>query len=178
VSRHIALLRAVNVGGRKLLMSELREAAAAIGWRQLETYIQSGNLLFAADGAPETLEPALEAALRDRFGMDVPVMIRTANAWRALLEANPLPDAAREAPSRLLIGVPKGPLRDGAAEALQDRASHGEIVRAAGGALWFHYAGGVGTSKLTPALIDRLAGSPVTARNWNTAAKLRDMASG
>jgi uncharacterized protein (DUF1697 family) len=157
-------------------MSELRETAAALGWKEVETYIQSGNLLFAAAGALAEQEVALETAIQARFGMGVPVMVRTAQAWSALLAANPLPDAARDAPSRLLVGVSKGTLQPGAAEALQARAQHGEVVRAAGGALWFHYAGGVGTSKLTPALIDRLTGSPVTARNWNTAVKLGALA--
>jgi len=93
-----------------------------------------------------------------------------------LLAANPLPEVARDTPARLLIGVPKRAPVTEAAAALQARARDGEIVAAAGGALWFHYAGGVGTSKLTPALIDRLAGSPVTARNWNTAVKLSELA--
>jgi uncharacterized protein (DUF1697 family) len=138
VPRSIALLRAVNVGGRKLLMSELRETAEALGWDDVETYIQSGNLLFRAGGAPTEHERALEAAIQARFGMDVPVMVRTGEAWSALLAANPLPDAARDTPSRLLVGVPKGALRPGAAEALQAGAQHGEVVRAAGGVLWFH----------------------------------------
>jgi uncharacterized protein (DUF1697 family) len=176
MARSIALLRAVNVGGRKLVMGELRETAAALGWREVNTYIQSGNLLFSAEGATEALEGALEEAIARRFGMPVPVMIRTAPDWAALLDANPLPDAARDEPSRLLIGVPKRAVGADEAEQIQARAQGGEIVRAAAGALWFHYAGGASVSQLTPALIDRLAGSPVTARNWNTAVKLRALA--
>jgi uncharacterized protein (DUF1697 family) len=52
----------------------------------------------------------------------------------------------------------------------------GEKVALVGDALWVDYAGGVGRSKLTPALLDRLVGSPVTARNWNTVQRLGEMA--
>jgi len=83
--RAIALLRAVNVGGRKLSMSELRALCSALGWRAVESYIQSGNLLFAADAEPGKLEAILEAAILDRFGMEVPVMVRTASAWASCL---------------------------------------------------------------------------------------------
>jgi uncharacterized protein (DUF1697 family) len=56
------------------------------------------------------------------------------------------------------------------------RARSGEAVEAAGGALWFHFPAGVGTSKLTPAAIDKAAGSPSTSRNWRTVLKLQEMA--
>lgn len=175
MQRFVALLRAVNVGGRKLAMADLRDLAVMLGWRDVATYIQSGNLLFAAEGEASGLERDLELAIRDRLGMDVSVMVRSGVEWSALLAANPLAEAAASAPSRLLLCVPKCPIALDAAAALQARARDGEIVRAGGGALWIHYADGVGRSKLSPALIDRLAGSPTTARNWNTAVKLRAM---
>ena len=57
-----------------------------------------------------------------------------------------------------------------------ERAQAGEIVKAAGGALWFHFPGGVARSKLTPALIDKVCGSPSTSRNWRTVLKLKERA--
>jgi uncharacterized protein (DUF1697 family) len=166
--RRIALLRAVNVGGRTLPMADLRALCAELGWSDVETYIQSGNLLFDAGGAAEQVEGQLERAIEQRFGFRSDVMVRDAPEWRDLLACNPfVPECERE-PGRVLVGLAKSGIDERAAAVLAARAGAGERVEQAGRALWFHYPAGVGTSKLTPALIDRAAGSPVTARNWRT----------
>ncbi len=107
--------------------------------------------------------------------MDVPVLIRSASQWQQLRAANPLPHAAEAEPQRLQLCLPKHPLAAAAAAAITAKATAGEAVCAAGGALWIHNPAGVGTSRLTPALIDKAAGSPVTARNWRTVAALGAM---
>jgi uncharacterized protein (DUF1697 family) len=173
--RFIALLRAVNVGGRKLPMAELRALCGELGWGEVETYIQSGNLVFAAAGKAEALEARLEEAIMARFGFHSDVMVRSAAQWAKLLTANPFGEASETEPNRVLVGLAKSGLESGAADAIAARATAGERVIEAGGALWFHYPGGVGTSKITPSLIDRAAGSPVTARNWRTMLKLEEM---
>jgi uncharacterized protein (DUF1697 family) len=63
MGRMVALLRAVNVGGRKLPMAELRALCAGLGWSDVATYIQSGNLVFAAPGKAEAIETKLERAI-------------------------------------------------------------------------------------------------------------------
>jgi uncharacterized protein (DUF1697 family) len=176
MARLIALLRAVNVGGRKLPMAELRALCAELGWEDVETYIQSGNVVFAAPGKAEEIENRLEGAIKEKFGMEVPVMVRTASQWAGYVAANPFPDAARDEPNRLQLLVSKRAPDKDAADMLMARAQAGEAVKAAGGALWFHFPEGVGTSKLTPAAIDKAAGSPSTGRNWRTVLKLREMA--
>ncbi|HYW15160.1 MAG TPA: DUF1697 domain-containing protein [Allosphingosinicella sp.] len=176
MARRIALLRAVNVGGRKLPMAELRALCGELGWEDVETYIQSGNVLFTAPGESGEIESRLEAAIEDRFGMDVPVMVRTASQWAGYVSANPFPKAAEEEPNRLQILVSKQAPKADAAERLMERALAGEAVAAAGGVLWFHFPAGVGTSKLTPAAIDKAAGSPSTSRNWRTVLKLQELA--
>lgn len=176
MARLIALLRAVNVGGRKLAMAELRALCGELGWEEVETYIQSGNLVFRASGKAEAHEKKLEEAIEGRFGLDVPVIVRTAAQWAALVAANPFPKVAEDEPNRLHLLVSKHAPKDDAAERLMDRARAGEVVKAAGGALWFHFPEGVGTSKLTPAVIDKAAGSPSTSRNWRTVLKLQEMA--
>ena len=178
MARLIALLRAVNVGGRKLPMAELRALCARLGWADVETYIQSGNVVFTAPGEAEAIEKTLEDAIGKAFRMDVPVMVRTLAHWSAYAESNPFPEAARDEPNRLQLLVSKRAPDPRAAEKLMERAQGGEAVKAAGGALWFHYPAGIGTSKLTPSLIDKSAGSPSTARNWRTVLKLQEMAQG
>lgn len=176
MARSIALLRAVNVGNRKLPMAELRALCEELGWSDVETYIQSGNVVFSTAGAGPALESALEGAVERRFGYWSDVMVRSVEQWRELLACNPLPAEAAAEPNRVLVGLAKARIEAGAADAIAARAVAGERVVQAGDALWFHYPAGVGTSKLTPGLIDRAAGSPVTARNWRTMQKLAEMA--
>jgi uncharacterized protein (DUF1697 family) len=176
MARLVALLRAVNVGGRKLPMAGLRELCGELGWEAVETYIQSGNLVFGASGKPERLEAKLEKAIEARFGFHSDAMVRSASWWAKLLEANPFGEASEAEPNRVLVGLSKRKLQPGAAQAIVAKAAAGERVEEAGGVLWFHYPDGVGTSKITPLLIDRAAGSPVTARNWRTMLKLQEMA--
>jgi len=175
MARLIALLRAVNVGGRKLPMAELRTLCGGLGWEDVETYVQSGNVVFTAPGGTGKLETALEEAVERRFGFHSDAMVRTAAQWRALLEANPFLDVAEREPGRVMVGIPKRALAAGSAATIAAEAAAGERVEEAGGALWFHYPQGAGTSKLTPRLIDRSAGSPVTARNWRTVSALLEM---
>jgi uncharacterized protein (DUF1697 family) len=175
MGRMVALLRAVNVGGRKLPMAELRALCADLGWGDVATYIQSGNVVFSALGKPATLEKILEEAISKGFGLDVPVIVRTAAEWAHYPPGNPFPQAARDEPNRLMLLLSKSSPAKGAEEVIQARAVAGERVKRAGDALWFHYPEGAGTSRLTPALIDRAVGSPATARNYRTVATLLDM---
>jgi uncharacterized protein (DUF1697 family) len=174
MGRFVALLRAVNVGGRKLPMAELRELAAELGWVGVQTYIQSGNLVFEAEGERGTLERRLEEAIAARFGFEVPTVVRSAAEWPAYA-ATPFPEAAEKEPNRLMLMLSKLPPAPDAAERLQERARDGERVAAAGDAVWIHYPAGAGTSRLSPSLIDRLIGSPATARNYRTVLKLQEM---
>lgn len=171
----VALLRAVNVGGRKLPMAELRALCAGLGWEDIATYIQSGNVVFAAPGRPSALEKILEEAISNEFGIDVPVIVRAAAEWAHYPPGNPFPRAAEDEPNRLMLLLAKATPAQGAEGVIQARAVAGERVRRVGDALWFHYPEGAGTSKLTPSLIDRAIGSPATARNYNTVLKLDEM---
>jgi uncharacterized protein (DUF1697 family) len=175
MGRHVPLLRAVNVGGRKLPMAELRTLCTEIGWADAATYIASGNVVFTASGTRETHEAQLEEAVLERFAMDVPTIVRSAEDWRTYAPACPFFDAARDAPNRLLIYLSKRPPVPGADAAIQAKAGDGERVALAGDALWIHFPEGSGRSKLTPSLIDRLLGSPSTSRNHNTLVKLGEM---
>ena len=175
MGRRVALLRAVNVGGRKLAMNELRAISEGLGWKQVSTYIQSGNLVFSAEGKPAELEKSLEAAIEAATGMQVPVIIRSRSQWSAYAEKAPFAEARREEPNRVIALLSKSPPIHGAAEALQARAQAGEKVELIGDSIWIHFPEGVGTSKLNPALIDREIGSPATGRNYRTVLKLEEL---
>lgn len=172
--RWIALLRAINVGGRRLPMAQLRELALRLGWQQPCSYLQSGNLQFSAtQSSPARLERALEDALAEHCGFEVPVLVRSQSQWRELAAGNPFADAALARPQLLMLGLAKAPLQTDSAERLQALAEDGERVRQVGEALWIDFAAGSARSKLSPSRIDRCAGSPVTTRNWRTVCALQ-----
>lgn len=175
MGRNVALLRAVNVGGRKLPMAELRSLCAELGWAEVATYIQSGNVVFSAPGDSGALEAALEHAIAARFGMDVPAIVRTAAKWSAYAPPRAFAEAAEKEPNRLMLLLSKKPPAAGAEDVIQAKAAAGEQVRRAADSLWIHYPSGAGTSKLTPSLIDRAIGSPATARNYRTVVSLCEM---
>jgi uncharacterized protein (DUF1697 family) len=171
----VALLRAVNVGGRKLPMAELRALCEKLGWKEVASYIQSGNIVFAAPGKADEIERVLEEAIAKAFGLDVAAIVRSRSEWAKYPDLNPFPEAAKDEPAKLHLLLPKRPPASNAAETIQARAQAGEQVRQAGDALWLYYPNGAGASKLTPSLIDRATGSPGTARNYNTVLKLLEM---
>lgn len=156
-------------------MSELRSLCAELGWVNVQTYIQSGNLTFRADAAAEYLENQLEQAIERRFGFSVAVVVRPGADWPGYVQSNPYPDASRTEPNLVMLALSKTVPNPDAADRLQDRAAGGERVVRAGDAPWIHYAGGGGNSKLSPGLLDRAVGSPVTTRNWRTVLKLEEM---
>lgn len=172
----IALLRGINVGGRaRLSMAELRSLCDGLGWSDVKTYIQSGNVVLTAPASRATVEATLERAIRSRFGLAVPVIARAAREWPAYIAANPWPDVAEREPKLLMLALSKSARRAGAVDALRERAASGERIEPAGDGLWIHYAGGAGRSKLSPGLLDRAIGSPVTTRNWRTVMELQRM---
>lgn len=89
--RYLAFLRAVNVGGRSMPMAELRAELSALGFTGVGTVIQTGNAFFDAGRTSRAkITGTIEAALQERFGFAVPVMLRTTSEVRATLEASPL----------------------------------------------------------------------------------------
>lgn len=177
LTRFVALLRGINVGGHnKVPMSELRSLCAEIGWSNVETYIQSGNVVFSSPAAPAALEGVIERSIERRFGHSITVVVRAASRWPGYIDGNPFPDASSTEPNAVMLALSKLPPRPDAVPLLRERAVNGEHVAQVGEALWIHFSGGVARSKLSPALFDRLVGSPVTMRNWRTVLKLGEMA--
>jgi Uncharacterized protein conserved in bacteria len=177
MSTFIALLRGINVGGRnKIPMQGLRALCESLGWTDVQTYIQSGNVIFRAGAVASALEHELEPTIERELGFSIPVLVRAAADWPVYVQGNPFPDVSMTEPNRVMLVLSKRPPRHTAVDELRERAEDGEQIARVGDALWFYYAGGAGKSKLSPALLDRLVGSFVTARNWRTVLKLEDLA--
>jgi uncharacterized protein (DUF1697 family) len=175
----IALLRAVNVGGSgKIAMADLRAMAEDMGLAAPRTLLQSGNLVFAGKGGAAVLEAQLEAETAKRFGLKTSYLVRTAAEWDELISANPFPDEAKADPSHMVAMPLKEAPPAEAVKALRAAIKGREAVEAIGRTLYLVYPDGIGTSKLTIAVIERKLGTIGTGRNWNTVLKLAALAAG
>ena len=176
--KHVALLRAVNVGGRgSLTMTDLRAIAERLGLTDVRTLLQSGNLVFDSKGKKAAaLEAALKAALKQHRGIETDFLVRSAKELDAVVAANPFPDEATSAPGRLLVMFLKD--RPGAkdVQALRDAHKGPESIRQEGRELYIVYPDGIGRSKLTGSLIEKKLGTRGTGRNWNTVTRLANLA--
>lgn len=169
MTRYVALLRAINVGGTGTLpMADLRAMCADAGFGDVRTQGASGNVVLTADGPPESVKAALEDRLAARAGKPVAVFVRDAAEMRRVLESNPF---AGKAPRFTVAIFLDGPPP---ADAL-DRATGRKDEETALGAreIYVYYPGGMGRSKLRIPAADS-----GTARNMNTIAKLARMAAG
>ena len=181
---HVALLRAVNVGGsKKIPMSDLRDLASAVGWSNAQTLLQSGSLVFpGARGGATTIERALAAAAKERLGIETDIFVRTAEEWHALATAkHPFAREAKSDPSHLVVVVLKDAPTRAAVAALEAAIVEGgrgrERVAARGRELYVYYPDGIGDSKLTIAVVEKKLATRGTARNWNTVTKLEALLS-
>lgn len=174
--RYVALLRAVNVGGRKVTMKELKEAAEKLGYENCRTLVASGNLVFDTKKTPAAkLEAALEAAIEKTFGLFSEVMIRDPAEWAAIIKANPLPKKAKEDPAHLVCLVcktaPDAKAIDTWLKGFREKYDKGEQLKVIGREIYIDYGPSIGESKLI--LPKKLVTG--TARNWNTVLKLDAM---
>jgi uncharacterized protein (DUF1697 family) len=168
MTKFVALLRAVNVGGTgKLAMTDLAQICRDLGHGGVRTYIQSGNVVFTSAKTEAAVRADLEAALTAKMGKPIEVMVRTAAEMRAVLSANPFPDAP---PNRVIVGFRNGPTTPDMLEGVV--APDGEEVRLGPREVYIRYSEGMGNSKLKLPK----ATNPMTARNINTVAKLADLA--
>lgn len=174
----IALLRAVNVGGRSVPMAGLRTLLADLGCGNPRTLLQSGNAVFTLEGkaVAAALERKFEAEAQRRFGMTIAFMLRTAAEWDAIVARNPFADTARNDPGHLLLMALKGAPTAAAISALREGYRGPESIEVVGPDAYLIYPEGVGRSRLTNALIERKLGFAGTGRNWNTVLKLAALA--
>ena len=179
MNAHVVLLRGVNVGGqRKVSMGVLQAALVAMGFADARTLLNSGNVVLRSDRLPAALEPFLETEAAARMGLSTDFHVRTAAEWRALIEANPLPDAAARNPSHFIVVCLKSAPTPAAVEALRAANPGPEVIHAVGRQLYIDYGGpeAMRESKLASNLIDTKLGTRSTGRNWNTVLKLAALA--
>lgn len=174
MSTYIALLRAINLGPRnRVAMSDLRDLVTRLGFGNVQSLLQSGNLVFESDArSAAQLEPVLEREAKRRLGLETDWFVRSARNWQTLIARNPFPAEAARDPAHLLVVCLKAAPPAQQVKALQSAITGREVVRAVDQQAYIMYPDGIGRSRVTSALIERVLGTSGTGRNWNTVLKL------
>lgn len=176
---HVALLRAINVGGRNRVgMADLRAMFEAVGFAGARTLLQSGNVVFAVTvrKSAAALEALLEKEAAARLGVEVAFVVRTTVEWQTLIDGNPFTKQAKANPSHVVVMCLKAAPTADAVDALRaaNMARNGrETLQCIDRDLYIVYPDGIARSKLTNAVIERHLATTGTARNWNTVLKLQ-----
>lgn len=177
---YIALLRGINVGGKnKIKMDELRKAMESIGFSRVQTYIQSGNVLFESKEKAETLQTQIEQEIERVFGFSINVVVRTDKELARIIEGCPFSEEAiteAELSSEgesLYVGLLQDvPLQDGI-NRLHAYKSENEEYHLEGREIYLLFRKSIRNSKLANNL--QKLGVPATVRNWKTINKLQAM---
>lgn len=179
---YIALLRAINVGGKnKIKMEALRHMLEAMGLHQVQTYIQTGNVLFESSEEAEPLRIRIEQEIKAVFDLDIAVIMRTAAELEQILQNCPFSEAEILKAEATAVGeslyvalLSQAPLQE-KVERLKGYASEGDAYQVIGRDVYLLFKDSIRTSKVAINL--QKLEVPATVRNWKTLNKLRDLAS-
>lgn len=177
--RVAAFLKGINVGGKKKIdMQGLRRLLAGVGCGDVRTHLQSGNCVFTCKSATlGTLGSLIEEAIESEYGFGSRVILRKAKELSTALEHDPLSGVANN-PSRHLIGFLADAPKAAAAKAADSTSTDTDLVRVVGRHLYMWCPDGISASPLFKVNFDRVLGTTVTMRNWNTATKVSELLAG
>jgi len=178
VTTYAALLRGANVGGRnKVPMASLRASVEALGFDDVTTHLQSGNVVFRAASRPESrLVTALETVIRRTFGLDLSVLVRTREQLARVQAANPFLTRRRD-PATLHVTFLAGRPSAAATRALPT-SSGPDALAVHGREVYLWCPNGYGRTKLTNTWIEQRLSTRATTRNWRTVVALTELAAG
>ncbi len=175
---YIFMIRGINVGGHKIVkMDALRKSFEKVGFKDVQTYVQSGNVM--AKG-PKQATGALEEKVRKQilkdFGYEVKVMVRSAEEMEAVIRANPFAKDASNDVTRLHVTFLSGAPESAGVKLMAKISAGSDQYHCCGQEVYLYCPGGYGVSKLSNNALEKALSRNATTRNWNTVTKLREMA--
>jgi uncharacterized protein (DUF1697 family) len=167
---YVAMLRGINVSGQKIIkMDRLRALFESLGFGEVKTYIQSGNVIFKTARISSTgLEKKIAGKIFKAFGFSVSVLVRTPEELDAVLKHNPLLKLPGIDKARLHVTFLSEPAPQAAAEILKSLAARTEGFAVRGREIYLHCPNGYGETKLSNSAIEKKLSIAAATRNWKT----------
>lgn len=174
----ISMLRGVNVGAHnRIKMDALRALYRSLGFEDICTYVQSGNVIFRTkEKNASKLSATIQKEISRKCGFAPDVILRATEEMRAAIRANPFEKRTDIAPGKLLVTFLASSPDAGAENVLSELKGYPEELHLRGRELYIYFPNGAGKSKLPWSKLDKLVGCTGTARNWNSVTKLLAMA--
>ena len=172
---HVALIRGINVGrAKRVAMADLRTLCEKLGYRDVRTLLNSGNVVFSASGTKGDPASRIEKAMAERLGVSARVIVLDAKSFAAIVRDNPLKRFVDE-PARFLVSVLADPKDRKLLKLLEARDWGKEALGVGSRAAYLWCADGILKSVLLTE-VGRVLGDRTTARNWTTITKLAELA--
>ncbi len=176
MSTKIAILRGINVGGkRKILMTDLKLLCETLGWKNVKTYIQSGNLIFTSKVENSKLENMLEKAITEKYGFDVPVIIRNADELKTTIDKNPFYKNNTDISHLYLTFLKQKVMKENISQ-IQTYNFEPDKFEIRNQDVFIYCEGKYHQSKLTNNFFEKKLKVGATTRNWKTVLKLQELA--
>jgi uncharacterized protein (DUF1697 family) len=179
MTTYVALLRSVNVAGHgRLSMVDLQQSFVTLGFRDVSTYIQTGNVLFRSPTRKaDALVAGIEEQLKADFGSTPAVLLRTAAELARVVATSPYPAQGADSSRHHVTFLAEAPDTQRLADFEPPKSGRDELT-VIGQEVYVHTPDGYGNSKLGGAMLERRLGVVSTTRNWNTVTKLHELAGG
>ena len=175
----VTLLRGINVGGKnKVAMDHLTELFELLGFREVRSYLQSGNVLCETSKLSNaTLQRKIERGLENELDLDIAVLCRTGREMELVVKNNPYLKKKNVDASDLHVTFLKTPIPEDDAERLNNGRFGKDSCHVDGATVYLHCPGGYGRTKLSNKFFESEFDTPATTRNWKTVSKLLEMSS-
>jgi uncharacterized protein (DUF1697 family) len=177
VPTYVALLRGINLAGHNTVpMRALRSLVEGLGYEDVTTYIQSGNVVLTSKEPAAKVGAAIRKAISKEFGIDVVVVVRSPQQLKKLVDGNPFVEG--NDPGALHVVFLADKPKAANIKALTTSDFGADEVAVKGTEAYLHLPNGSGRAKLNNALVEKQLGVAGTTRNWRTTAKLLELADG
>jgi uncharacterized protein (DUF1697 family) len=177
MTRHVVLLRGINIGSRnRISMPVLREALEDAGFKDVRTHLQSGNVVLESSAKPASVARKCERVISERFKLEIPVIVRTRAELAGVVKRNPLGKVATD-PKRYQVSFLSARPSAKVVRELKDAAADSEQVVAIGREVYAWHPRTIARSKLWTKLAGKGLGVTATSRNWATVEALLELSS-
>jgi len=174
---YISLLRGINIGGhKKIKMDSLRDGFSSLGYTNIKTYIQSGNILFCSKEEDKTkLEREISSMIMDKYGFDVPVLVLISDDLNEVITNNPFANSINHKKEFIHITFISNEVKEINYKEIESKKESEDEYKIINKAIYLYLQKGYGNTKIHNNFFEKLLKTQATTRNWKTCLELLEM---